>query len=214
MDFQKDPSGKFWRSYSVQTYRCPSSNSPTHHPDGNGWAVVSYAASIGHQAMPSLGGMCNAYPGNTFPGNYGWAGHGNEYNRLGISGPFSRLYWAADLSDIKDGTANVILMGEILAHKSDHSMTYGWLNGNTAWFATTAPINFPIRGVGEPGHPGPNDCSHFQNWQTSQGFKSDHTGGAQFLFADGSTHFIQQNIDYMTYQRLGDRRDGNPVGSY
>ena len=37
---------------------------------------------------------------------------------------------------------------------------------------------------------------------------------AQFVFADGSCHFLSQTIDYMTYQRLGDRRDGQPVGNF
>jgi len=26
-------------------------------------------------------------------------------------------------------------------------------------------------------------------------------------------HLIGETIDYMTYQRLGDRRDGQPIGS-
>ena len=32
--------------------------------------------------------------------------------------------------------------------------------------------------------------------------------------ADGSTQFITEDIDYATYQRLGDRRDGEPVGRW
>ncbi|HIA20724.1 MAG TPA: prepilin-type cleavage/methylation domain-containing protein, partial [Planctomycetaceae bacterium] len=40
-----------------------------------------------------------------------------------------------------------------------------------------------------------------------------HKGGAQAVFADGSVHLLPETIDYMTYQRLGDRRDGQPVGS-
>jgi prepilin-type processing-associated H-X9-DG protein len=39
-----------------------------------------------------------------------------------------------------------------------------------------------------------------------------HTGGAQFVLCDGSVRFISQNIDYRTYQRLGDRRDGQVIG--
>ena len=32
--------------------------------------------------------------------------------------------------------------------------------------------------------------------------------------ADGSVHFITENIEYLTYQRLGDRRDGEPTGPF
>ena len=91
------------------------------------------------------------------------------------------------------------------------------------WFATTAPINFntdkddaPKSAVGGgrggavltplPGH----------DWEfefnTAMGFKSRHPGGANFVFADGSTHFLNDSIDYVTYQRLGARNDGEPTG--
>ncbi len=33
-------------------------------------------------------------------------------------------------------------------------------------------------------------------------FRSDHSGGAHFLFADGSVHFMLDSIDMPTYQRL------------
>jgi hypothetical protein len=29
--------------------------------------------------------------------------------------------------------------------------------------------------------------------------------------ADGSVHFISENIDYRNYQRLGDRKDGEAI---
>ncbi len=33
-------------------------------------------------------------------------------------------------------------------------------------------------------------------------FRSDHNGGCMFLFADGSVHFLQEDIDMLTYQQL------------
>ena len=40
------------------------------------------------------------------------------------------------------------------------------------------------------------------------GFKSVHSGGAQFLFGDGSVQFIRETIDHPTYQYLGAKNDG------
>jgi prepilin-type processing-associated H-X9-DG protein len=36
-------------------------------------------------------------------------------------------------------------------------------------------------------------------------------GGANFVFADGSVHFTEQNINDQTYQLLGCRNDGRAV---
>ena len=49
------------------------------------------------------------------------------------------------------------------------------------------------------------------NWAVADGFKSHHTGGANFVFCDGSVHFLSQSIDMWTYQRLGCRNDGKVV---
>ena len=38
-----------------------------------------------------------------------------------------------------------------------------------------------------------------------------HPGGAMFVFADGSVHFLPYEIDLLTYQNLGDRNDGQVI---
>jgi prepilin-type processing-associated H-X9-DG protein len=43
------------------------------------------------------------------------------------------------------------------------------------------------------------------------GFRSNHPGGANFCFADGSVHFLSENISMTLYQYLGCRNDGMAI---
>jgi prepilin-type processing-associated H-X9-DG protein len=73
------------------------------------------------------------------------------------------------------------------------------------------PINYDSCTPTKPPWPAKQTCATFFNWNTTAGFKSRHPGGAQFVFADASTHFMSENVDYRNYQRLGDRADGESV---
>ena len=207
----RDPDdSKLIRHVYIPTLLCPSANHPIDEIWGHS-APTDYAPSLGSQANPAPGWRyCNLYYGNYF--GTGFWGHGNWCRGEGISGCFARGNWAARFRDITDGTSNTIAVGEILPHKMDHGRN-GWFHFNSLWTSTAAPINFPVFGWQERGYWG-SGCNNWQNWQTSQGFKSNHRGGAQFAMADGSTQFITEDIDYATYQRLGDRRDGEPVGRW
>jgi len=209
---------------SVPTYICPTYSGMDRwqwsDPANAGHRALSnYAVSIGAQAMPSHNSTCNLFPGNLF--GDGAAGHGNSASGVNVSGMFGRGEWFPRFADVKDGLSNTIAMGEILPHKSDHHWN-GWMHFNSLWTATSAPINFPIVGIGEPGWNAStnpkglaNDngfgCNGWRNWQTSQGFKSEHAGGAQFVFGDASVAFLSESIDYRVYQALGGRKDGIPA---
>ena len=201
----------------VQTYVCPSDGTSSRFLS-QAQQLYNYAVSMGNQNMPGQFG-CNQFPnragnqtllgGNMF-GN-GNTGHGSTRAASNTSGVFSRYDYAARFAEITDGMSNTIMMGEILPACGDHHRG-GWFNANALWTATTAPINFNTCGkngipINDTGFP----CNNFRNWQTSQGFKSDHPAGAQFALCDGSVRFLPETIDYRTYQLLGSRNDGIPV---
>jgi len=207
------PPQKWLRSEIIDSFLCPSANVDPYGTGTNPMsdrAISCYAPSLGSQRMTSRSNWCNDYLGNVF--KTGPANHGNDSRAYRLSGVFARGHWAAKFRDITDGTAQVIAMGEILPNKSNYHRN-GWMHFNALWSNVNTPINYPVRGFGDLGHKGPGDCGHWENHQTALGFKSKHKGGAQFVFSDGSIHLIAENIDYMTYQRLGDRRDGQPIGS-
>ncbi|WP_339676825.1 DUF1559 domain-containing protein, partial [uncultured Gimesia sp.] len=102
------------------------------------------------------------------------------------------------MRDITDGTTNTFLMGETdFAPAGVPSTTYGsvWAYGylGYTWGTTFSRLNL-------------------RNGTTSYGvFRSQHTGGAHFAMADGSVHFLSENINNELYQALSTRAGGEVV---
>jgi prepilin-type processing-associated H-X9-DG protein len=46
-----------------------------------------------------------------------------------------------------------------------------------------------------------------------KGFKSRHPGGVNFLFVDGSVHFLKQSMSLVTQCALGSRNGGEVLSS-
>ena len=209
---------------------------PPKGPLQNNQAMTNYAGCIGSQIMQS-GSGCNLgtlvssgssgydtdhdgedWFNNTSIGSpCNWAGPGNIRSDCPygdrISGVFGRSTWAAHFKDIKDGTSKTIAMGEVRAWCSGFLWREGWAHAEGLWFATPGPINFPTcpgeNGVPNNPNSGGSGCNDKENsWNTSMAFKSEHPGGVNFVFCDGSVHFLTEMIDHTTYQALGDRRDG------
>ena len=87
--------------------------------------------------------------------------------------------------------------------------------------STITPINFPdctsamYNGTGSieilaPGFPNYN-TTNVVDIPSQLGFRSKHPAGALFVYCDGSVHFLNDFLQYDTYQRLADRHDGRPV---
>jgi prepilin-type processing-associated H-X9-DG protein len=133
------------------------------------------------------------------------------------------------VKDVTDGTSNTLFIGETLPEFCEFQRfgdAYGWPKGSNSITQgqTIQPINYKIEPVplstpafdascsaGAPLCTSGNGAACMANWHLTWGFKSQHTGGANFAFVDGSVHFINQSIDHRTYQYLGHRADNQPV---
>jgi prepilin-type N-terminal cleavage/methylation domain-containing protein/prepilin-type processing-associated H-X9-DG protein len=202
--------------------RCPSD------PFQPLWATSNYVLSTGSQCMTTngLGTPCPepyqkycAPISNQLPPIGGWGydwspDHGNSWQGSDIRGCGNRLGAYINFAMISDGLSNTIMCGEVLAGQFDHKWDQGWwqFNGGNAMTGTIAPMNFITdKRVACSQGTAPAYLDSFQNWNTSFGFKSQHSGGCNFAMGDGHVQFIAQTIDHRTYQLLGCRNDGQPV---
>ncbi len=228
---------QFIRAQQITALKCPSATTRDWHNNNsnNGRARSDYAGSMGSQRATSQG-ICTGYfqnstggsgEGNYWPGSDGSHNHGNSSTGQDLSGLFSRRYATVRMKDITDGTSNVVMFGEIRPGCADHQRN-GWMHFNSLHARTSVPPNFPVDcphdpdGSAEVDKWGPDGarCTHdrcgdcWNHHTVTWGFRSRHIGGVHMVLADGSTRFISDNIDYVTWQALGSRRDGNAVGDF
>lgn len=104
-----------------------------------------------------------------------------------------------------DGTSNTFLLGETLPIYNSVQMYFA-SHGHCG--STNPPPNYHKQYTACPKSP---DARISNCYSYMGGFKSQHPGGVQMAMTDGSITMINQTIDYVVYQYLGDRADGNPV---
>ncbi|MGL4941758.1 MAG: DUF1559 domain-containing protein [Thermoguttaceae bacterium] len=172
--------------------------------------MSSYSGCIGNVGFYNCNAMFTPSP-TTLPG-YSAVDHGDSPNGPSVSGTMAHFNWATDISGITDGTSNTILYGEVYPIDGENAHSYwgGWMSANSYWHSTVCPINTGTRKyAGTCGCPAIDGWAG--GWACDLGYASKHSGGANFALADGSVRFISQTINYVTFQYLGARRDGQPV---
>jgi prepilin-type processing-associated H-X9-DG protein len=200
-------------------------NPGTGLPDPN-TPVSNYLASWGdNYAGGDLCGGC--LPWETFPGTnllpgqvrIGWPGYwGTRHDGGAARGMFDYLTMQViSIDSTTDGTSNTIMVGEALPIQAANNQFWsapGASAGTTVplgWNSNTVPTSDPTC-----------NGSQWENTATglgcrystaSDGFKSQHPGGANFLFADGSVHFLKNTVNFITYNAMGSRNGGEVVSS-
>ena len=126
--------------------------------------------------------------------NFGSAGNGGNIPAGTFAGMFGRYKRGVNFAEVHDGLSNTLMAGETLP-------------GDCIWNSAYAP-NFCVQSTNIPLNTMQSDNGTGNNWWVVGGFKSLHPGGANFVLADGSVHFLNQGIDFQLYNALGTRAGG------
>ncbi|HYO23327.1 MAG TPA: DUF1559 domain-containing protein [Lacipirellulaceae bacterium] len=186
--------------YPVLT--CPSESSTKPSSDLWYWegapiGVTNYKGCIGDHGM-SDGKALNA----TVPSGFGSVP--DCHNTAETNGLFCRnsSVLPIQLKTITDGQSNTFMVGENVISQDYHSAAF-FADGD---FATAGiPLNTFLFGLDV------NTMKEPPNWMLGRGFKSEHVGGAQFAMGDGSTRFLSEGIDGVTYRALATRAGDETV---
>lgn len=84
----------------------------------------------------------------------------------------------------------------------------------SVWGCTMEPLNKrPVTDSFWGGVPVTTDCRNSDEGgpHSTANFRSDHAGGAQFVFADGSVHFVAEEIEMTVYRGLSTIAGGETV---
>ena len=186
-----NPTDSVVQGTAVKVFYCPSRRSALALPGGGPSGIGStrgqtdYAANAGSERDAGL-----AYR----PGN----GRKGTVPRLGFG--------VVRMASITDGTSNTVLVGEkrmnvtfagkVQLPDDNEGYVAGFQHDNARW-----AFRAPAADYRDPNHWTGNEESTYQ-------FGSSHTGGTQFIFADGSVRTIRFNINLTAFQRACDRDDG------
>jgi prepilin-type N-terminal cleavage/methylation domain-containing protein/prepilin-type processing-associated H-X9-DG protein len=192
---------------SLNIYKCPSSILPKTIPAL--WVIPGNKLS---GPLPPHRPWWVGYATSDYKG-----GGGSCYNDFdGTIAKHAEIPGGRKFADILDGLSNAILVAES-----------SYVNAEQPPTAPTRITDWPvwIGGLGEDEQiringrtSAPINCgctrTDWTRWTSDDCAFSMHSGGAQFVFCDGSVHFISVNIAIQTYCNMNSVNDGNPISQF
>jgi prepilin-type N-terminal cleavage/methylation domain-containing protein/prepilin-type processing-associated H-X9-DG protein len=175
----------------VPIYVCPSDPGHPQNP-ANTAGYWAYAETNGRRSNY----LFNCYLATDYTPTYSAGAHGA--GMFGTNG-------AARLNDVRDGLSNTIAIGEARQQQCADAFGPRWGSGtHTAVHGYVPDIRFHIN------YPAGMDpiCGSYPasnphaKLQYAWGFGSWHTGGANFVFGDGSVHFLPNSMSFPIFQAM------------
>ncbi len=210
-------------SQNINGYICPSDIRATPNDPTKGQIPTpfgSYGMNIGVTEVIFYGYYAGVY-GDVTSGSC-------EALPAYQDGPFGKSN-SYRFADITDGLSNTVFVGEQSRFKGEPDSPFQFWSVGSVWIGTVGdyrPTAF--------GYTVPNINAPLQNytadlliqgniqtwWQDPRaayyggfGFRSFHSGGANFVMGDGSARFIKQSINPVTYRGVGTRAGAEVISS-
>ena len=127
----------------------------------------------------------------------------------GVAGGTTGVFYCGSMvkmSDITDGAANTLLIGEKYMN-SDEYETGLDIGDNECALTGENDDNVRMTDKKYAASPLPD----MPGQSNGEAFGSAHLVGVNMAFCDGSVHVINYSIATETYRRLGNRKDGEPI---
>jgi len=197
----------------LPVFICPTDTWP--NTNSAGYGKTNYLAVLGSEMGA---GTYNSW---TYP-------NGAVWNGCLVQSNDNTKTWTVNISQILDGTSNTAMVGEVSGAPgnsannqykvTDTAHIPMWAGGNPNFQGQGAQHNyFRFMDAGRPLNTRTSTVTYTSGSNANPGYIADqcfnslHTGGGQFLFADGSVHFLNEGISGTTYQALGTRNGGEVV---
>jgi prepilin-type N-terminal cleavage/methylation domain-containing protein len=193
----------------LAVWKCPSATVPDLQPQ----AWVTWWTNNNHQ-VPAYIGISGAFPdpagraGVTLAANYGgqWCANGMLLTNQ-----------STNIQQCTDGTSNTIIVAEQSAMIGVSDLRNGYY---TPWGSATftkplsqTPAGTDMWGMGLTGvqyviNPRTTAGGDDNVYDCNTALNSNHTGGINALYTDGTVRFVGNNTDFLNFQKLCVRDDG------
>jgi len=187
----------------ISVYQCPSSTLPDIVPAN--FVVPGLSVSLPAQTPAMVGYATMDYKGNG----------GGDLDGSGLMSKNFESYGGRLIRDVTDGLSNTAFVAE---------SSYVTANGTSAptrvedwptWLVspdTDESIRYEGESSEDPlnGYVNPNRMAYARSDDCAFSF---HTGGAFFLFGDGSVKFLTESVNINLYSLLHSINDGQPINS-